>query len=571
MSGIRVLVFSLVLGAGFALSARILADEVPATPVDDVQDVLLLIRPRPTLVRLHVRIGDQPLHAAWRDAVARLHRHLDKDGDGVVKREDFGGVPWVSLARVFGNRQTPAGAELTLAGFGKKLFDGIVTVEELAVMVRSVQPPLSLEERPATASEQDATFARLDADGDGVLSHAELERTSESLRKFDQNDDDVVSRAELMPFQNPAIPVAALRTRNEPASNVVLVRPNESRLQLAQEVVDRLDKGGPRGTGVEDQRLSQSESRLERGTFAALDVNDDESIDSDELMRFLDRLEPDIELIVRLGPPVLNHYAVELVGPAVEGQTGSPGAHVLRTGDKLLTIALENLEIDVQTEPIQEDFRVARVLAQAALRGLDRDDNKSLSLAEVQAQEPFRSLFGLIDRNADGEIAWEEIELGLRLLEELSHGQVKLGVNDRGMMLFGNIDTDNDDRLSIRELRTAGWRLESCDHNGDGRLSDNEIPHRFAWVFSQRLLPVGLVAPRTNTVVTTSRANRSGTTWFEKMDRNRDGDLSPREFLGPRSAFDRLDADGDGLIDAREAKQSFTPGVGAKPVDGTSP
>ena len=37
------------------------------------------------------------------------------------------------------------------------------------------------------------------------------------------------------------------------------------------------------------------------------------------------------------------------------------------------------------------------------------------------------------------------------------------------------------------------------------------------------------------------------------MDRNRDGDLSPREFLGPRDAFLRLDADGDGLIDAREA------------------
>jgi hypothetical protein len=37
------------------------------------------------------------------------------------------------------------------------------------------------------------------------------------------------------------------------------------------------------------------------------------------------------------------------------------------------------------------------------------------------------------------------------------------------------------------------------------------------------------------------------------MDRNRDGDVSRREFLGPREAFDRLDRDRDGLIDPEEA------------------
>jgi hypothetical protein len=38
------------------------------------------------------------------------------------------------------------------------------------------------------------------------------------------------------------------------------------------------------------------------------------------------------------------------------------------------------------------------------------------------------------------------------------------------------------------------------------------------------------------------------------MDRNRDGDVAWREFLGPREAFARIDADGDGLIDAGEAE-----------------
>ena len=38
------------------------------------------------------------------------------------------------------------------------------------------------------------------------------------------------------------------------------------------------------------------------------------------------------------------------------------------------------------------------------------------------------------------------------------------------------------------------------------------------------------------------------------MDRNRDGDISWREFLGPRARFDAVDIDHDGLISRDEAE-----------------
>jgi hypothetical protein len=44
-----------------------------------------------------------------------------------------------------------------------------------------------------------------------------------------------------------------------------------------------------------------------------------------------------------------------------------------------------------------------------------------------------------------------------------------------------------------------------------------------------------------------------GPAWFLKMDRNRDGDVSPREFIFSKEKFRKLDADGDGLLSADEA------------------
>ena len=48
----------------------------------------------------------------------------------------------------------------------------------------------------------------------------------------------------------------------------------------------------------------------------------------------------------------------------------------------------------------------------------------------------------------------------------------------------------------------------------------------------------------------------AGPLWVRKMDRNRDGDVSRREFLGTEAEFRKIDGDGDGLISAQEAEEA---------------
>jgi len=47
--------------------------------------------------------------------------------------------------------------------------------------------------------------------------------------------------------------------------------------------------------------------------------------------------------------------------------------------------------------------------------------------------------------------------------------------------------------------------------------------------------------------------------WFRHMDLNHDGEITRREFPGPRAAFEKLDLNGDGLIDAAEAQRGNRP------------
>src|SRR5262249_36588404 len=120
------------------------------------------------------------------------------------------------------------------------------------------------------------------------------------------------------------------------------------------------------------------------------------------------------------------------------------------------------------------------------------------------------------------------------------------------------IDVDQDHRLSRRELAHAGSALLAYDRDGDGAITAVELGGRFqaALEFGRPLLFRTATMARGDATGPVVNAPTAGPDWFRKMDRNRDGDVSRHEFLGPLAAFKKLDADGDGLISAAEAEKA---------------
>ena len=138
----------------------------------------------------------------------------------------------------------------------------------------------------------------------------------------------------------------------------------------------------------------------------------------------------------------------------------------------------------------------------------------------------------------------------------MARSQMVLSVSDEGRAIFAIVDLNRDRRLGIREIRGAVARVLSWDRNNDGHIRSDEVPHHYQLSIGRGQVAVGGMANASASAMMDSPATQMpapGPNWFRKMDRNRDGDISRREFLGPRADFERLDRDHDGLIDAQEA------------------
>src|SRR5262249_8029024 len=147
---------------------------------------------------------------------------------------------------------------------------------------------------------------------------------------------------------------------------------------------------------------------------------------------------------------------------------------------------------------------------------------------------------------------------------------------DLGHGFFEALDRNHDGRLGLRELRLASDTLRDLRKPGQTVLRPTDPPRRLHLEVvrgSFQLFGTGGMGGSTvPTIVGPPRAP-VGPLWFQRMDRNQDGDLTWKEFLGPRRVFEELDTDHDGLIDPKEAEKAtekISQGPGVR-KDGLTP
>src|SRR5262249_34371502 len=114
---------------------------------------------------------------------------------------------------------------------------------------------------------------------------------------------------------------------------------------------------------------------------------------------------------------------------------------------------------------------------------------------------------------------------------------------------------NGDGKLSIREMRAAWSKMEPLCKKGEG-LSQDDLPRTLQVQTGQGFLTsrnqfffFGQGTPQVKLPTF-----KNVPAWFTKMDRNGDGDVSPKEWLGTEELFKEIDTDGDGLISAEEAR-----------------
>lgn len=397
-------------------------------------------------------------------------------------------------------------------------------------------------------------FARLDKNKDGKLTEEELKAAEKLLIPLDNDEDETVSGAELLansvrPTQLGFGSGAMMGMDGQMMQQPGRQRPDDVQIHLGplpgtvvQAVIKRYDANG-------DYDLSREEAGFDKGVFDKLDTNKDGKLSATELEAWQVG-EPDAVITLTLA----NTQDTCKAEAKLNG-TGNGVVVQKQTTPDRVVLLVDKQTIDLAAVPTPDYTR-----NQANPYGyLFPADKKFLTEKDlVGPQYQFlRVAFDPADFDGDGKLSREEFDRYFALQQSTARLGLTVTHAVQVPNLFQLLDGNSDGRLGVKELRTAFDRLLPLEPS-EGKEITKAILQPSVTVRMGNTLYGAADTAIYNAQADVTGGGRTplplaGPVWFQKMDRNGDGDVSRVEFLGGKEDFDKLDTNRDGLISLEEA------------------
>ena len=504
------LAFLLILAGGPPVTR---ADDIPAADLDDPTVRILLCTPQgPIIVQLSITIDGRP----YRREVEKV---LD-DQFALVAEDPAWSAVFEKKTGLLGGRfmsaRTPQQRASVIALYDLDR-DGLISRDELRVPLLSKNDgqTLTLTEQAFGIGPDEQLWLLIDVNGDWRLSADELRKAPARIAAADTSGDGVLELVELQRAVRRKIRLATLgMLLGTPDSAAAAARELQAHYADAQGVITRRS------------------FRIAPSVFDQLDANADGRLQEGELPRIAS-LPPHISL-------AMDHTDSDTDG-AVRVHSMQTASELPEARKELRGDALYSWQRGAGQLQIHGVTQTAKKLSK-------RWASNVVTHRTRGSVEPATTVTG---PNGNPMTIRTNTE-GLFLLDApISRCWIQIALVRSLPPLWEQFDANHDSRFGARDIRNVLKLLADCDTDADGEVSYDEAPFEMGiGVGRGAILNPVLVGslPRQE-----SSPPVTAPTWFTRMDTNRDGDVTPREFLGTPEQFEKMDADHDGLIDRREA------------------
>lgn len=495
------------------------------------EHVLILAPQTPVFLTLELDAGSLNVSALREKFADTQFRRLDKDDNGEISAAEFeawkaAGRPDPFLDPILSRMKAD---EPTSRDRFRELVQG------------TLGPPFQVVADRKRLDQTVDLFPMLDLDRDGRLSGDEVRQGLAILRSTDFDDDESLSVAELQPFPRSIVEARRQEAATESPDIPVLSLSTAAERKTAAERIHAVYRD--KGAGIPLTRLDPESRR----TIRKADKNRDKQLDAEELLAWLETGPSDAVLTVSIDRNRVKVQEASLNPVVAPAASNIPSRPSLVVGGMTVDFVAKNNRVDQQDNVYfyKLDFR----------RG-DTDKNGYLDEAEFAASGMNGLAFATVDADGNKQVTLPEIVEYASVNGQIAQARLVVTVGDEARSLFQILDADLDRRLTMREFTKAPAALEELDRDRNG-LAAGELVSRYRLRFQygtpDRMQRRGMDDAMATGVPIARPQQTSGPTWFRRMDRNQDGDLSWREFLGERTAFDQLDTDKNGMIDLDEA------------------